>query len=581
MFCEQCGAQMPDNMKFCPACGAKVDGGDMTGAMDAGQVQQQGGYGNPQQQGYGQMPQGQPPVQPGPAPGPQGFNQGQPYPGQGPYPQMRPGQMGPGQMSAKKKGSPALIIILVVLVLIIGGVVAGIFVLKNKVKGKMDELGITGIIDDTQDMINGMTGNYDSRIKIPEGATPVMDANLMNLVGEYEGEFQCTTLEGMENIPNAPADQVKAKVEEALSTPAKCTLEIEDDGDWDFKIELLGTMYIGSHDFKVDDPQNAAEASAHLIQLVNGGIYDIEVQQTDEIDSKDLGSGTATGKFIHTGAYCEKDGNNLIAGFLSESMNLNGADIKFEGNFTVNKTTGDYVPEGGEEAMDETNGKNGSGNDDDYGQNGSYEDNREDTDDRDDNEDNDRAKEDNENDRDTGSSGSTGISGDPSQTAVKGGEWDQMQSGEFQYIDKSGKVLTCAWAEDEGGYYYLGPDGCLVYNNYSHDGYWADRNGCWDPSKPKVDTQVDILNNTYVGSLWTLDVYMNDSRSGTAKWWYTNTFGGGEPKKYDFTIKQLGPSSYAAYSDINDNEIYLISVVDDGWSIILSCDGSTDTLKIQ
>ena len=74
---------------------------------------------------------------------------------------------------------------------------------------------------------------------------------------------------------------------------------------------------------------------------------------------------------------------------------------------------------------------------------------------------------------------------------------------------------------------------------------------------------------------------MNDSRSGTAKWWYTNTFGGGEPKKYDFTIKQLGPSSYAAYSDINDNEIYLISVVDDGWSIILSCDGSTDTLKIQ
>ena len=71
----------------------------MTGAMDAGQVQQQGGYGNPQQQGYGQMPQGQPPVQPGPAPGPQGFNQGQPYPGQGPYPQMRPGQMGPGQMS--------------------------------------------------------------------------------------------------------------------------------------------------------------------------------------------------------------------------------------------------------------------------------------------------------------------------------------------------------------------------------------------------------------------------------------------------------------------------------------------------
>ena len=56
----------------------------------------------------------------------------------------------------------------------------------------MDELGITGIINDTENMINGMTGNYDSKIKIPDGATPVMDANLLSLVGEYEGEFQCT-----------------------------------------------------------------------------------------------------------------------------------------------------------------------------------------------------------------------------------------------------------------------------------------------------------------------------------------------------------------------------------------------------
>lgn len=569
MFCEQCGAQMPDNTKFCPACGAKVDTGELTGAQNT----MQGGYAGPQQQGYGQMPQGQPPVQP--SPGPQGFNQGQPYPGQGPYPQMRPGQAGP--MPVKKKGSPALIIILVVVVLIIGGIVAGIFVLKNKVKDKMDELGITGIINDTENMVNGMTGNYDSKIKIPDGATPVMDANLLSLVGEYEGEFQCTALEGMDKIPNAPADQVKAKVEEALSTPAKCTLEIEDDGDWELKIELLGTMYIDSHDFKIDDPQNAAEASAHLIQLVNGGSYDIEIRQTDEIDSKELGSGTATGKFIHTGVYCEKDGKNLIAGFLSESMNLNGVDVLLEGNFTVYKTTGDYVPEGGEEAMDVINGQDGS--DDDYGQTGSDDDKYDQ--DRDGDEDNGRKNEDTNEDRDTGSSNDKNISGDPSQTAVKGGKWDQMQSGEFQYIDKSGNVLTCAWAEDEGGYYYLGPDGCLVYNNYSHDGYWADKNGCWDPSVPRVDLQFEPMNNTYTGDLWTLDVYMNDRDSGNAKWWYTNTFGGGEPKKYDFTIKRIGPSSYEAHAVNNDMEIYLISVTDDGWKLILSAAGSTDTLTIQ
>lgn len=576
MFCEQCGAQMPDNMKFCPACGAKVDGGDMTGAMDAGQVQQQGGYGNPQQQGYGQMPQGQPPVQPGPVPGPQGFNQGQPYPGQGPYPQMRPGQMGPGQMSAKKKGSPALIIILVVLVLIIGGVVAGIFVLKNKVKDKMDELGITGIIDDTQDMINGMTGNYNSNIKIPDGAVPVADANLLSLVGEYEGEFLCTALEGMENIPGAPADQVKAKVDEALSKPVKCTLEIEDNGEWELDIELLGGFDMNCRDIKVDDPKTPAEESAHLIGLVNGGAYNIDIEQSDEVDIDELGEGEATGRFVHTGVYCEKGGKNLIAGFMSQSMDLNGITVKIEGNFTVDKITGDYVPEGGEETTEEMNGAKDRENRDTE-ESAALEEDTEENDDTDSNE----ARNETEKERDTDSADRDKALGDPSQTAVRGGEWEQLESGEFLYYDKNNKQLTSQWAEDEGGYYYLGPDGCLVYNNYSHDGYWADKNGCWDPSVPKVDTQVDILNNTYVGSLWTLDVYMNDSRSGTAKWWYTNTFGGGEPKKYDFNIKQLGPSSYAAYSDINDNEIYLISVVDDGWSIIVSCDGSTDTLKIQ
>lgn len=562
MFCDQCGTQIADNSKFCPTCGAKVDGGDMTGAPDTGQAHQQGGYTNPPQQGYGQMPQGQPPVQP--------------YPGQGPYPQMMPRQTGPGQMSAKKKGSPALIIILVVLVLIIGGVVAGIFVLKNKVKGKMDELGITGIIDDTQDMINGMTGNYNSNIKIPDGAVPVADANLLSLVGEYEGEFLCTALEGMENIPGAPADQVKAKVDEALSKPVKCTLEIEDNGEWELDIELLGGFDMNCRDIKVDDPKTPAEESAHLIGLVNGGAYNIDIEQSDEVDIDELGEGEATGRFVHTGVYCEKGGKNLIAGFMSQSMDLNGITVKIEGNFTVDKITGDYVPEGGEETTEEKNRAKDRENRDTE-ESAALEEDTKENDDTDRNE----ARNETEKERDTDSADRDKAIGDPSQTAVRGGEWEQLESGEFLYYDKNNKMLTSQWAEDEGGYYYLGPDGCLVYNNYSHDGYWADKNGCWDPSVPKVDTQVDILNNTYVGSLWTLDVYMNDSRSGTAKWWYTNTFGGGDPKKYDFTIKQLGPSSYAAYSDINDNEIYLISVVDDGWSIIVSCDGSTDTLKIQ
>ena len=581
MFCEQCGTQVPDNTKFCPNCGAKLDIYDIspqapntqptqvTGNNAAGTYGQQG---SSQPQGFSQQPQGN--VQP--VPNQQsGFNpQPAPNPQQGPYSQMAPGQMPPGQMRPgqvpPKKKSHAWIVVLVILLVVIGGIVAGIFFLKNKVKEKMDELGISGIIDDTENMIDGWSGNFDSRIKIPDGASPVIDANLMNLVGTYEGEFQCTALEGMENIPGAPADEVKKKVDEALGSPAKCTLEIEDNGKWELYVELLGGMRLDCRDWEIDDPKTAGEASAHLIQLVNGGTYDIEIEQSEEVNDKEMGSGTAEGKFVHTGVYCEKDGKNLIAGFMSQAMNMNGINLKVEGYFTVEKTSGDYVPEGGEEVKDIMNGNEEGGYDD-----------SDDTDDSDGGYD-DAGRDDADSVNPQDDTGSTSeAAGDPSQTAVRNGKWDILQSGEFQYYDKNGKLLECAWAEDEGGYYYLGPDGCLVYNNYSHDGYWVDKNGCWDSSVPKLDLQFEPLNNTYVGDLWTLDVYMDGRSSGTAKWWYTNNFGGGESKKYDFTIKQLGTSTYAAYSEVNENEIYLISVVDDGWTLILSCDGQTDTLKIQ
>ncbi len=172
----------------------------------------------------------------------------------------------------------------------------------------------------------------------------------------------------------------------------------------------------------------------------------------------------------------------------------------------------------------------------------------------------------------------TANGGDPSQTAVTGGRWEQSESGEFSYI-KDGKGVCDCWAEDEGGYYYVGPDGCLVYNNYSPDGYWADKNGEWDRSVPKVELQFEPLNNTYVGDLWTFDVYMDSDTSGKGYWWYTNSFGSdAEPNRQEYTIERIGTSSYKAYKPDYPEFPYLISVVDDGNSIIMSGDGITDKL---
>ena len=55
MFCKNCGAQMPDNQPFCPACGAANAG--------AQQPPQQPQYQQPQQPQYQQQPYAQPQYQ--------------------------------------------------------------------------------------------------------------------------------------------------------------------------------------------------------------------------------------------------------------------------------------------------------------------------------------------------------------------------------------------------------------------------------------------------------------------------------------------------------------------------------------
>lgn len=200
---------------------------------------------------------------------------------------------------------------------------------------------------------------------------------------------------------------------------------------------------------------------------------------------------------------------------------------------------------------------------------------------------------DNDDDEDYGSNGDDIIgivedtdikdtrTGKPSRTAISGGEWEQLQSGEYIYYDKNGKQVSNTWAEDEGQYFYVGPDGCLVYNNYAPDGYWADEYGAWDSYASRYELQYEPYNQDYIGDLWTFEIYMDDAYSGTAKFYYSGSLGGSNPKKRGLKIERLGISSYAAYSVDNENEVYLLTVVDEGNSLIVSSDGQTEICTIQ
>ena len=563
MFCEQCGSQVADGVKFCPNCGAAIM------------------YDEPVQGNIAPaQPQTPPPIQPQTPPN---GNQTQ---RQAPPRGRQPQRQAPPQNNKKKGGFPvALIVIPIVILVIVGVIIFAVTMVKKAVKDSPIG-GIVGVF----------SGESAGGVNIPEGAEPVEGSDLRDLIGEYEGEMQMTKLEGMETMPGAEEhmDKIKAMVDKALSEPGPCTLSINEDGEWEISIQMLSGMTMGSHELGRQSPN----PSKFNILLVNNGCYSVKLTEEDLQEEGDEGSGSIE----HTGVYCEKDGKNLIAGYLDITLEMNGAKVHMKGDFVVDKTTGQYVPEGGEEALDAMNGNKdeGGSGDEDFDDGGEKDDSFGETDGNDGD-----SGETNGNDGDADiysgeslnnggdhSSGNsdtdnggdwepdTGIKSvdtpDPSKTAVTGGKWEQLQSGEFLYT-KNGTTVANTWAEDEGQYFYVGPDGCLVCNNYAPDGYWADENGAWDKSVERQELQFEPFNNDYTGHIQTFEITMNDAYSGSGKVYYTGMGG----NKTDLRIERLGISSYAAYSAINENEIYLITVVDDGNSIIVSCDGQTEKCTIQ
>ncbi|MCR5673808.1 MAG: zinc-ribbon domain-containing protein [Lachnospiraceae bacterium] len=515
MFCENCGAKLEDDAKFCTECGTPIEYEEASAPAP-------------------QAPQ--PVAQPQPAVRPQTVQQ----PG---YPPVQPQPMQPRTAQKKSPLIPILIAVGVVLVIAIG--VGAFFILRGRSDKASDEVSeeiedfeeFEEEFEETDEETDSAQGGLSSQIKIPKDASVVSDAEFFDIVGTYEGTILYTDVEvvGMDGAP----DNIDEMIEELKTNPQPFTLEIEEDGDWEMSYEAFGhSNRMESSDLRRDDPADAAEASEHLIQpLLDNGSYAIDMDMSED-------DGSGSGKAQHAGVYCvDGDGKNLIAGLINMTAS-SGPDsyIKMAGDFTAYKTSGDFKPE---------------------------------------NEDADEMESDKDSDDDTeegpASNNNTASFGKPSETAVKGGKWDMAQSGEFSYI-KDGIAVADTWAEDEGGYYYVGPDGCLVYNNFSPDGYWADENGAWDSSVPQREFDIDILNNDYTGQfgdIWS--IYLDDgSDRGTAKFKYSFS-----EKWMEYTIEPNGIGTYVATMKDSEGIRYLITVVDDGETINVSGAGFTEVYKIK
>lgn len=682
MFCENCGAKLADDAKFCEECGAKILPASQvppSSGQDEGsyfnQNQQPGQYNWPNQ-GYG--------------PG-SGNVRNQGYgPGSG---NLQNQGYVPAPGKPKKSGLPK--------VAIIGGVAlvaaaaVGIFLISGKLKGGQNEEeslpdGTYTDYTDSSSLTNsgggsgtqtsGASGGISARdqakaldaalsiaggmmdasqLKIPEGATIKTDAEFVELIGEYEGEIQMTTVSGFEGIDGAPSNILELE-KQVLDAPIPCTLEIEDDGQWSIKWNFIGNMNFESRDY--DDPEEVtpAQISALMVSRPINGVYHMSFDMEGDDDK----GGTATMKMSHTGAYCTNGTDRLIAGNHMMSATMYGAQINIQGDFVVHKTTEDVAREELEASKRNYDSYQEATKEGYTEQEDSSTDTvntamigrkakeiAENKSDSSDNSRNQKAESNQEIPTVTGGKWkqvaatwlyekdkeivknswietdgvyyyvdedgymledaytpdgyyvgpdgaydpkdpkNKGVSGNSSEssrssddeeflpsTFAKKAKKDILQDGTVMYMNSVGDYVANVWVQDSdnGKYYYTGPDGCMIKDNYSADGYWCGSDGEWDKSVKQRNEDPEPETGTYVGFVATWKVKITkDSKYGTATHTYTEF--GGTPQVYDLT--PVGHGVYIAENEYGT--IAYMSVTNNGKTLIVSEAGITEECTLK
>jgi len=201
MYCQYCGARLPDNSPFCSSCGAPQGQQQMNQGygqqMNQGYGQQMNqGYGQQMNQGYGQqMNQGYGQQQMNQGYGQQQMNQGygQQQMNQGYGQQMNQGygrqQMDPGSgqpaangpsspVQGKKNRKKLILIISIAAVLLIGGGITAFLLLRNKGGADSPKAATQAVLDCYKDM------DMEKIISLSP------DAILNKMIAFYQSDFE-------------------------------------------------------------------------------------------------------------------------------------------------------------------------------------------------------------------------------------------------------------------------------------------------------------------------------------------------------------------------------------------------------
>ena len=152
--------------------------------------------------------------------------------------------------------------------------------------------------------------------------------------------------------------------------------------------------------------------------------------------------------------------------------------------------------------------------------------------------------------------------------------WEIQQSGEWMVVLDNGSYATNQWINDNGTYYFVGPDGIMLRNNYTPDGYWVGASGAWEPRWGKrSDITVPYTGGAYDGSIYSYKFESETYGSGVEHWSMDEYAFGSRTGHYE--LYPLGGFCFEMMDIYSGTTLGYVSVSPDRGTVYVSCGGQT------
>ena len=113
--------------------------------------------------------------------------------------------------------------------------------------------------------------------------------------------------------------------------------------------------------------------------------------------------------------------------------------------------------------------------------------------------------------------------------------WEVLQSGEWMVVQDDGSYATNQWINENGTYYFVGPNGVMLKNNYTPDGYWVGQSGAWESQwgqRRSLGAAELYSGATYKG-IYSYTFYKDTYGDGNEHWSMTESYDGRTLNTYE------------------------------------------------